>query len=463
MQEINIIVTVKSLEELFFQVAPIPKTSLESIKTFRSGKVLAASNVKCESCYKNLEVNFFWTHAPLMNEESPSVVKQEVLVTDEGLKIEEVVYEDQMNVEFIEEPDYFEEETIVSSQEIKNEEYVETSQDPEIMVEEPKQQMLRFRNVEGLYVPDSDLVKELEMSGVCDFCGFTRKTLGFKPFLKHCATHLIKKMVGETYNCRACGQTFPSFDSVKIHALCCIARDSYRDQWDEIGSEEELFKSEKSKKLIKTPRNIPGKGIRPYICNECEKSFAGMVALQNHLISKHFQQLAKFKCDQCYCAFPDASRLSAHIVTKHKIPETERLKCPHCKLTLANKMTLRYHIINTHSDPSERLQYKCEECDKVFYGKVTYKKHLLTHLPTHERPFRCEICEKTFLSKYRYQKHEMEHTNPEELLRHCDICGKGFKYANSLKVHMRLHTGKKEKLLAFFMILLSNFFRRTTT
>lgn len=478
LQEINIIVTVKSLEELFFQVAPIPKESLEAIRTFHPGKLLAGSDVKCDTCLEDIQVNFFWTHAPLMNE-TPRMVKEEVIIAEAGLKMEpEVIEEDPYEEEYLE-------EVISDMEENLNEDFTDVilvESEPEMPVNEVPELPLKLPKIiisklivkekimlnDQYPVPDNETVNELKTCGICDFCGYTRKRNSIKTFLKHCASHLISKLNHKSFQCPACGLISRSHNLAEVHSLSCIDRVSFRDRWEEQGSDEERLKS--NEEITKGPKTIceicsklvyrhklndhlikHANGERPYICNECGKYFAGLQSLKEHLIVRHFQNLASYKCLKCPAIFSLQTRLDSHMSIKHKHGPPKKAFCPHCDAVLANNSNLRSHIRNVHTDASERPQHKCEICEKIFYSNIQLKTHVMTHLPDHEKPFQCDTCEKAFISNYRYNKHLLEHTNPELLLRRCEICGKGFKYSNSLKVHMRLHTGKQNYLVCMYL------------
>ena len=87
-----------------------------------------------------------------------------------------------------------------------------------------------------------------------------------------------------------------------------------------------------------------------------------------------------------------------------------------------------------------RKEYQCEEigCNKVFYDKSAFRKHLLTH---GEKLYTCEICHKKFLDNSKLRRHSLVHSGEKPFA--CPLCPKRFSLDFNLRTHMRIHSGEK--------------------
>ncbi|KAG5684770.1 hypothetical protein PVAND_013983 [Polypedilum vanderplanki] len=139
--------------------------------------------------------------------------------------------------------------------------------------------------------------------------------------------------------------------------------------------------------------------IRPFKCNECEKTFYCKQLLRLHKSSIHTN--IKVKCDQCDKFFPSARALYAH--------------------------TLRH---------KNQDRYVCEMCEKKFNNSNSLKRHMAIHSGVRE--FVCTICGVGFYRKFNLDVHiKNVHHQTKEFACNIDACKKSFGYARLLKDHIK--------------------------
>lgn len=102
---------------------------------------------------------------------------------------------------------------------------------------------------------------------------------------------------------------------------------------------------------------------RPYICEECGKSFATSGCLTQHHIT-HVKERA-WQCPHCPKKFKGLVHLRKHI----DIHNEDVHVCPDCGKQMNTKRNLRVHML-VHSD---QKKYKCQFCDFEFKRAYTLK------------------------------------------------------------------------------------------
>lgn len=85
------------------------------------------------------------------------------------------------------------------------------------------------------------------------------------------------------------------------------------------------------------------RGILPHVCQHCNKRFATIVILEQHIVTHTGER--PFKCD-------------------------------HCKASFTQSGSLVYHKQNIHQ---KIRPHACQECDKRFFLAKDLRNHLLFH------------------------------------------------------------------------------------
>ncbi len=211
-------------------------------------------------------------------------------------------------------------------------------------------------------------------------------------------------------------------------------------------------------------------------CVLCEKKFATPAAKKAHLKSAHVKP---FKCNQCDRSFSVKENLQYHMANhaemglpgieeeeevemdeegrvvrkkkKKEIDEKERYLCLKCGQTVAQshgkKHEARCTGMHVRHPEYKRVgeEYWCtvDGCNLGYGFNSVYglRKHFHgNHVREEERYFACDYCDERFSFLTTKNKHmKMKHIKPHI----CDICGKGFGFRNKLHDHRLIHTGEK--------------------
>lgn len=143
-------------------------------------------------------------------------------------------------------------------------------------------------------------------------------------------------------------------------------------------------------------------GERPYLCNECGKSFTRKETLIEHEYT-------------------------------HK-PDTEKPhRCSQCGKGFFKIYDLQRHFTGIHSG---KKPFQCHLCGKAFPWARSLRDHLQAHQGTgRSRPFKCKDCDMTFVRRYDLNRHAITHSKDKPYV--CDFCGHGFTQKGSMDKHKR--------------------------
>ncbi|KAI8116279.1 Transcription factor grauzone [Lucilia cuprina] len=171
-------------------------------------------------------------------------------------------------------------------------------------------------------------------------------------------------------------------------------------------------------------------------CHICNIPIQDFLKLKTHYRLEH-QTLGYAMC--CNKKFYNRGPLADHLRV-HKNPNY--FKCTICQRILAHRLSYENHLeFHKQENKTRERIFRCEKCDKSFFKKAVYDRHILSHVPEEDRKFQCDECDKKFAAEYLVNQHKaFAHLNKYGKI--CDICGKTFRERFSFTRHMAEHNGK---------------------
>lgn len=170
-------------------------------------------------------------------------------------------------------------------------------------------------------------------------------------------------------------------------------------------------------------------GLRPHMCNVCGKTYLTAYHLKVHMQATHSEK-KNFACKICNKLFSYTTSLKMHEATHDKV---ERVKCESCDKTFVNQQALKYHIMSKHSEPGH---FPCKDCGKVYKTEFLLRNHRKRHSVDSTR-FMCDICGRQFMYKSALEMHKAIHRDEKSYV--CKICNKSFKTYPTLYSHQYVH------------------------
>lgn len=203
------------------------------------------------------------------------------------------------------------------------------------------------------------------------------------------------------FPCKICGKSYDTKRSLLKHQL--NAHNSKEERCVNCGDNCTCDEKDKDQQKV-------NKIVKPYHCEECNKSFEKEVKLQRHA---RIHERAKEQEDANF----------------------KRYLCHICSKTFRQNTGLMFHM-RTHTGYKPHV---CKYCGRGFTSNSNCINHERTH--TGDRPFVCHFCSAAFAKSCTLKAHITTHTG--EANYHCKTCGKSFRRLKYLKEHRFTHTGEK--------------------
>ena len=187
--------------------------------------------------------------------------------------------------------------------------------------------------------------------------------------------------------CEKCSKYFSTSGNLRTHIM--IIHDNYRPFKCTFPNCTKKYAT--ISKLVAHERTHTG--IKPFICQICQKSFNEKGNLKAHL--KFHSEIRPFKCPLCDKRYKSNVHLKDHIRIQHY--QIKKFRCQFCNKSFGRTSALKVHV-RKHID-KKRFQCKFEGCGKRFAEKRNMEKHYKSHFKNLDQTIKNDKAKKTYGSK----------------------------------------------------------------
>ena len=161
------------------------------------------------------------------------------------------------------------------------------------------------------------------------------------------------------------------------------------------------------------------------------------------------EKLRPWTCEECNKSFSDRRDLIAHEDSIHK--GLKPFDCPYCDYKCARKKNMYVHIKNIHGDKGShhgKPSYECGQCGHVAKHRRLLEQHIRSVHEITVKEFQCGLCDFKAATKMSVDRHMQSHTKERRSLTagECSMCGESFTNAAKLVSHMRTIHGTIDKV-----------------
>lgn len=164
---------------------------------------------------------------------------------------------------------------------------------------------------------------------------------------------------------------------------------------------------------------------KQYKCTEagCDSSFG-----KHHLLTQHsfvHTNIPPFQCGQCEKRFMTLNHKNRHEKVHNGYP------CTSCDAVMTTWTSLLTHVARQH-----KKEYKCKNCDKIFFTPSRLKAHEVLHREERQ-VYQCSECERNFTKKHAMNKHmKIFHNGIKQHTCPVEGCDKTYAHKRTLKNHI---------------------------
>ncbi|KAL0276003.1 UNVERIFIED_CONTAM: hypothetical protein PYX00_003691 [Menopon gallinae] len=185
------------------------------------------------------------------------------------------------------------------------------------------------------------------------------------------------------------------------------------------------------------------KRVRNFECDICQKKYLGKTSLKRHIFRSHLgmSEVENAICPYCGKTFTKSLNLKSHIEFVH---EALFVSCPVCKKNINFKTIGKHyktHQASTDYELGSKNRFLCNQCGRVLKSKSGFEDHQKLHLNV--RDHICDVCGSGFTTKKNLYIHKKAHDMTQKKVFECDQCDKVFTGKHTLNRHLLTHSGEK--------------------
>lgn len=201
------------------------------------------------------------------------------------------------------------------------------------------------------------------------------------------------------------------------------------------------FRANFAKVLCQKAASPPKKSSRrgfnpdnPFQCGTCRKPFPHRSWLESHVKKVHMGIANMCECIMCWRVFPNPAVLEKHM--RRHTCETP-YKCDRCDRWFYENWDVVRHRKSHEEGPPKEKTFYCSACPKAYARRNELDLHLRSH--STDLQFECKFCKKLFIKQGYLTVHERIHTGEKIFQCPLKVCSKKFRWKVTFDKHMKTH------------------------